>query len=248
VEQVIYDSLALSTVSDERRTLINLAADVGLAFLAEVVKMEARISQCHDDFSSSSSSSSAGRGRLLQLRLLFVTLLVMCTCDEGALVLGYPLQTITLNVNNHFTKAFTFTTSQAILGTVQPRSQITFSNVIFAGLLFVADEDNRKTRSVFPLTWTNTDAANPQVRYQQHQLRAGRSATTPRRNLLVVVGVHFRLQKSEDSALVNIEQLVKGAPSLSPLPFPGPPEAPSPSPSGGPRSPISVPRILMTEM
>ena len=192
--------------------------------------MEARVSsQCHDF--TSSSLSSAGRGRLLQLRLLFVSLLIMCTCEEGALVLGCPLQTITLNVNNHFTKAFTITTSQAILGTVQPRSQVTFSKVIFAGLLFVADEDDRKTRSVFPLTWMNaeSDAANPQVQYQQHQLRAGRFATTPRRNLLVkpnhndgvvVVGILFQVQKSEGSALMNITQFVNGAPSPSPLPIP----------------------------
>ena len=211
--------LLISVSLKKGLTLINLATDVGLTFLAEVVKMEDRISQCHD-FTSSSSA-----GRLLQLHLLVATLLFMCTCEEDALVLGCPLQTITLNVNNHFTKAFTFTTSQAILGTVQPRSQVTFPNVIFAGLLFVADEDNRKTRSAFPLTWINTDAANPQVQYQQHQLRAGRFATTPRRNLLVepnpndgvvVVGVVFQLQESENRALVDIKQHVE-APSPSPL-------------------------------
>ena len=212
--------------------------------------MEARISQCHD----LTTSLSAGCGRLLQLRLLFVTLFVMCTCKEDALVLGSPLQTITLNVNNHFTKAFTFTTSQAILGTVQPKSQVTFPNVIFAGLLFVADEDNRKTRSAFPLTWINTDAAIPQVQYQQHQLRAGRFATAPRRNLLatpnfkdgvVVVGILFRVEKSEDRALVDIVQLVdKGAPSPSPFTIPGPPEPPSPSPPDGSRAPSPSPEAL----
>ncbi len=93
--------LLISVFLEEGLTLINLAIDVGLTFIAEVVKMEDRISQCHD-FTSSSLV-----GRLFQLHLLFNWTEVICS---GGGAICKPLQ---LNLDSSTTPPFFLPTHES---------------------------------------------------------------------------------------------------------------------------------------